>query len=371
MVMYISEIRNTNMLDEEQCWQDVLARNAQANGTFVIAVRSTGVYCRPSCPARHPRREQVVFFRHPQEASAAGFRPCKRCQPDQDDLSEPQTELVEQICRYIEMHLDTPLRLADLSQQFYLSQYHLQRTFKRIKGVTPRQYAEACRLAEFKTRLHDGEAVTSALYNAGYQSSSSLYDHAAEQLGMTPAAYRQGGKGTRMSYTIFASTLGNVLVASTERGVSAVRFGDDEASMEAALLREFPQAQLARDDDNLRPWAALFQQHLQGLLSASSLSSIPLDVQATTFQWKVWNALRRIPAGQTCSYQAIAEAIGQPTASRAVAHACATNPVAVFIPCHRVVHRNGDIGGYRWGEDRKRVLLSLEKTSDAPTLVHE
>jgi AraC family transcriptional regulator of adaptative response/methylated-DNA-[protein]-cysteine methyltransferase len=366
--MSISEIRgadelSVDMLDEEQCWQDVLARNAQANGTFVFAVRSTGVYCRPSCAARHPRRAQVVFFHLAQEATAAGFRPCKRCRPDQSDLPEPQAELIEQICRYIETHLEYPLRLADLGQHFYLSPYHLQRTFKRFKGITPRQYAEACRLAQFKARLHEGEAVTSALYNAGYQSSSSLYDHAGEQLGMTPAAYRYGGKGTRMSYTIFASPLGYTLVAATERGVSAVRFGDDEASLETALLHEFPQAQLARDDDNLRPWATLFQQHLQGLQSAASLATIPLDVQATAFQWKVWDALRRIPVGQTRSYQAIAQAIGQPSASRAVARACATNPVAVFIPCHRVIHSNGEMSGYRWGDARKQALLSLEKAS--------
>jgi AraC family transcriptional regulator of adaptative response/methylated-DNA-[protein]-cysteine methyltransferase len=358
--MYTHEIRelNTLDLDEEQCWQAVMTRNAEANGTFILAVRSTGIYCRPSCPARHPRREQVVFFRLPEEASAAGFRPCKRCRPDEGDRAEPQAELIEQVCRYIETHLDAPLHLANLAQQFYLSPYHLQRTFKRIKGVTPRQYAESCRIKQFKARLHDGEAVTSALYNVGYQSSSSLYNHVADQLGMTPTTYRMGGKGTRIGYTIFGSPLGNTLVAATERGIAAVRFGDAEASMEADLRHEYPQAELVQDDDNLLPWVTLLQQHLQGRPASSS---IPLDVQATTFQWKVWEALRRIPTGQTRSYQAIAQAIGQPSATRAVARACATNPVAVFIPCHRVVRRDGAIGGYRWGEERKRALLALEQ----------
>jgi AraC family transcriptional regulator of adaptative response/methylated-DNA-[protein]-cysteine methyltransferase len=357
--MHTHEIRemNTLDLDEEQCWQDVMARNAEANGTFVMAVRSTGIYCRPSCPARHPRREQVVFFRLPEEALAAGFRPCKRCHPDQSDLLEPQAEVIEQVCRYIEAHLDAPLHLSDLGQQFYLSPYHLQRTFKRIKGVTPRQYAESCRIEQFKARLHEGEAVTSAIYSAGYQSSSSVYERVSAQLGMTPANYRQGGKGTRIGYTIFASALGNVLVAATDRGIAAVRFGDDEASMEADLRREYQQAEIVRDDDNLLPWAMLLSQHLQGQPTSSP---VPLDVQASIFQWKVWEALRRIPAGQTRSYQAIAEAIGQPNATRAVARACAANPVAVFIPCHRVVRRNGEIGGYRWGEERKRALLELE-----------
>ncbi len=361
--MYIDEMRemNTLELDEEQCWQDVLARNAEANGTFVLAVRSTGIYCRPSCPAKHPRREQVVFFRLPEEACAAGFRPCKRCRPDQGDLDGPQTELIEQVCRYIEAHLDAPLHLSDLGQQFYLSPYHLQRTFKRIKGVTPRQYAELCRIEQFKARLHEGEAVTSAIYSAGYSSSSSVYEHASAQLGMLPTTYRQGGKGTRIGYTIFASSLGNVLVAATDRGIAAVRFGDDEASMEDDLRREYPQAELVRDDDNLLPWMTLLSQHLQGHPASAS---VPLDVQASTFQWKVWEALRRIPVGQTRSYAAIAQAIGQPNATRAVARACATNPVAIIIPCHRVVRSDGAMGGYRWGEERKRALLALEHAED-------
>jgi AraC family transcriptional regulator of adaptative response/methylated-DNA-[protein]-cysteine methyltransferase len=344
-------------LDEEQCWQAVQKRNAQADGTFVFAVRSTGIYCRPSCPARRPHREQVVFFRFPREASEAGFRSCRRCHPEQAQLPEPQAELVEQICRYIETHLDAPLHLSDLSQQFHLSPYHLQRTFKRIKGITPRQYVESCRLEQFKARLHDGETVTGALYDAGYQSSSSLYQRTPVQLGMTPTAYRKGGKGMRISYSIVLSHPGYVLVAATARGVAAVRFGGSEKDLEANLTREYPKAELIRDEELLSPWMTLLLHSLQG---QPSPQAVPLDVQATTFQWKVWQALRAIPTGQTRSYHDIAEAIGQPTASRAVARACASNPVAVFIPCHRVVRNNGQLGGYRWGIERKQQLLASE-----------
>ncbi len=355
-------MRNTieveqELLDEEQCWQAVLTRNGLADGTFVVAVRTTGIYCRPSCPARNPYREHVTFFRLPEEASDAGFRPCRRCHPDQVHQPDPQAELIERVCVYIQTHLDAPLRLADLSQQFHMSPYHLQRTFKRFKGVTPRQFVESCRLGDFKVRLQEGETVTDALYNAGYQSSSSVYERAPVQLGMTPTAYRRGGKGMRIEYSIVESPLGYVLLASTERGVAAVRFGDSAQAIEADFIREYPKAELTRDDEQLSPWVDLLLHSLQGQPSTQQVS---LDVHATTFQWKVWQALRAIPVGQTRSYQEIAQAIGQPTAARAVAQACATNPVAVFIPCHRVVRNNGQLGGYHWGIDRKQLLLANE-----------
>jgi AraC family transcriptional regulator, regulatory protein of adaptative response / methylated-DNA-[protein]-cysteine methyltransferase len=359
----VEEIKQ-ELLDEELCWHAVLARDAQVDGTFVFAVRSTGVYCRPSCPARRPHRENVAFFRLAEEASAAGFRACRRCHPEQSHLREPQAELIEQVCRYIETHLDAPLHLADLSQQFHLSPYHLQRTFKRIKGVTPRQYVESCRLGQFKARLHEGETVTGALYDAGYQSSSSVYARTPGQLGMTPTAYRKGGMGMRIGYTVIESPLGYVLVAATERGVAALRFGDSEQALKDDLEREYPKADLRRDDEQLRPWATLLLHSLQG---QPSEQAVPLDVQASTFQWKVWQALRTIPIGQTRSYHEIAQAIGQPTASRAVAQACASNPVAVFIPCHRVVRHNGQLGGYRWGVERKQQLLAREHAAAAPS----
>jgi len=354
----VEEVVRQESLDEEQCWQAVLTRNALADGTFVVAVRTTGIYCRPSCPARNPYREHVTFFKLPEEAADAGFRPCRRCHPDQVHQPDSQTELIERVCQYIQTHLEASLHLADLSQQFHMSPYHLQRIFKRIKGVTPRQFVESCRLGDFKARLQEGETVTDALYNAGYQSSSSLYERAPVQLGMTPTAYRKGGEGMHIGYSIVESQLGFVLVAATERGVSAVRFGDSEETIEADFIREYPKAQLTRDDELLRPWVNLLLLSLEGQPSTQQVS---LDVHATTFQWKVWQALRAIPVGQTRSYQEIAKAIGQPTAARAVAQACATNPVAVFIPCHRVVRNNGQLGGYHWGIERKQQLLANEQ----------
>jgi AraC family transcriptional regulator, regulatory protein of adaptative response / methylated-DNA-[protein]-cysteine methyltransferase len=357
----VEEIKQET-LDEEQCWSAVLTRNPLVDGSFVVAVRTTGIYCRPSCPARRPHRKHVAFFRLPEEASAAGYRPCRRCHPDLAHLPEPQAELIEQVCRYIETHLDAKLHLADLSKQFHMSPYHLQRTFKRIKGITPRQYVESFRLGQFKQRLLEGETVTGALYDAGYQSSSSLYGRTSVQLGMTPTIYRKGGEGMQIGYTVVESPLGYVLVAATERGVAAVRFGDSEQAIEADFVREYPKAGLTRDDEQIRPWVTLLLQSLQGQPSTQQVS---LDVQASTFQWKVWQALRDIPTGQTRSYNEIAQAIGQPTAARAVAQACATNPVAVFIPCHRVVRNNGQLGGYRWGVERKQQLLAREHA--APT----
>ncbi len=355
----VEEIKQET-LDEEQCWNAVLTRNARFDGAFVTAVRSTGIYCRPSCPARRPLRNNVAFFRFPEEASAAGFRPCRRCHPDLAHQPEPQAQLIEQICRYIETHLDAPLQLADLSQQFHMSPYHLQRTFKRFKSVTPRQYVESCRLGQFKARLHEGETVTGAIYDAGYQSSSSVYERTPVLLGMTPTAYRKGGRGMKIGYTIVESPLGYVLMAATERGVVAIRFGDSEAALENDFVREYPQAELIRDDEQLHPWVILLLHSLQGQPTAQQ---VPLDVQASTFQWKVWKALRAIPIGQTRSYHEIAEAIGQPTAARAVAQACATNPVAVLIPCHRVIRNNGQLGGYHWGVERKQQLLDSERST--------
>jgi len=360
---YDSETLSDGHLNEERCWKNVLERDTQADGTFVYAVRSTGIYCRPSCPSRRPRRENVTFFRLSETAEAAGFRACLRCHPQHTSIPDPQATLIEQVCRYIETHFETPLPLELLGEQVHLSPYHLQRTFKRIKGVTPRQYAESCRLSSFKAHLHDGAAVTSAFYDAGYQSSSNVYERASTQLGMTPTAYRQGGKGMRIGYTITKTDLGYVLVAATERGVAAVRFGDSETTVYADLLREYPEATYEYDEEGLQPWVTLLVNSLHG---QHMTFDVPLDVQATAFQWRVWNVLRTIPRGQTRSYRDVAQAIGQPTAARAVARACSTNSIAVFIPCHRVVRENGQLGGYRWGLERKRTLLALEQT-DAPS----
>lgn len=349
------------MTNEANYWQAVLSRDRNSDGSFVYAVRSTGIYCRPSCPSRRPRREQVVFFPLPQGAEQAGFRPCRRCLPrNVDGYTNEQVELVHQVCRSIEEHLDDDLTLANLGAQLHISPHHLQRSFKRIIGITPRQYAETCRLGQFKSRLREGESVTRAMYEAGYSSSSRLYERAPAHLGMTPTTYRKGGLGMNISYTTVDSPLGRLLVAATDRGICGVSLGDSDTTLEAALRREYPAAQIQRDDDGLGKWVSAFLGYLNGRQPDLHL---PVDVQATAFQWQVWEALRAIPSGSTRSYSEVAKALGHPQAARAVARACATNPVALVIPCHRVVRENGHLGGYRWGIERKQQLLAQEKAA--------
>jgi AraC family transcriptional regulator of adaptative response/methylated-DNA-[protein]-cysteine methyltransferase len=360
----ISVAMNTQRkLDEEQCWQAVINRDSSVDGTFVMGVHSTRIYCRPSCPARKPKRENVSFYAAPDEAERAGFRACLRCQPHRE--LEPQAEMVQRACRYIENNPDADLSLAALGTEVGVSPYHLQRTFKRLIGVSPRQYVAAQRREQLKSSLKGGNNVTNAIYDAGY-TPASLYANSDRQLGMTPATYRRGGEGMNISYTIVDSPLGRLLVGATERGVSAVSIGEDDAAMEAYLRHEYPAATIQRDDAAIRPAVAAVIRHLEGRQPRLDL---PVDVQATAFQQKVWQALRAIPYGQTVSYAGLAKAIGQPTATRAVAHACATNHAAIVIPCHRVVRENGELGGYRWGIERKRQLLTQERANantDAP-----
>ena len=342
---------------DESFWRAVLDRDSRFDGRIFFAVRSTGIYCRPSCPARRPGREQVVFFRIPEAAERAGFRSCRRCHPRNAATLNPQVEMVRRACDYIEGHVDALPTLEDLSAHAGVSPYHLQRVFKRIAGITPRQYAEALRIDQFKARVKKGATVTGAMYDAGYGSSSRLYERAPARLGMTPAEYRRGGKGVRIKYTIAGSPLGRLLVAGTEKGVCSVRLGDSDAVLETNLLSEYPSADVSRDDEALGDWVTQLLSHLEGKRPHLDL---PLDVQATVFQWSVWEKLREIPYGSTRSYGDIARAIGRPTATRAVARACATNPVALVIPCHRVVREDKSLGGYRWGIERKRALLERE-----------
>jgi AraC family transcriptional regulator, regulatory protein of adaptative response / methylated-DNA-[protein]-cysteine methyltransferase len=344
---------------EENYWQAVLERDSRSNGTFVYAVRSTGIYCNPSCPSRRPQRDQVIFFPVPEAAERAGFRPCRRCRPQEAAEPEPQVELIRRACRYIEQNLDSQLDLASLSAQVHLSQYHLQRVFKRVMGITPRQYAEACRLGQLKAQLKQGEPVTRALYEVGYGSSSRLYERVPSQLGMTPTTYRRGGPGMRISYTIVNCPLGRLLVAATEKGICGVSLGDTDTVLESALFAEYPAAEISRDGEgvNLSPWVDTLVSHLNGQQPHLDL---PLDVQATAFQWRVWQELQSIPYGSTRSYSQVARKLGQPKATRAVARACATNPVPLVIPCHRVVREDGNLGGYRWGLERKQQLLAQE-----------
>jgi AraC family transcriptional regulator of adaptative response/methylated-DNA-[protein]-cysteine methyltransferase len=350
-----------NAMHESEYWEAVCRRDAAYDGVFVYAVNSTGIYCRPTCPSRRPRRENVRFFGSPGEAETSGYRPCRRCQPEKQTPDEPNLALVQQMCRYLAEPREQMPTLDDLAREFNLSPFHLQRTFRRIVGVTPRQYAEAQRLDRFKAGLKDGETVTAALYGAGYASNSSAYTQAARQFGMSPAAYKRGG-ATGIMYALTESPLGWLLVAGTAKGLCAVRLGDSPAALEAELASEFPAATLARDDAGVGAPLAALMGYLRG---AAPHLDLPLDVRATAFQQQVWRALQAIPAGSTRSYGEVAAAIGRPTAARAVARACATNPVALVIPCHRVIRGDGALGGYRWGLERKERLLAQEAGATA------
>ena len=348
----------TGRFDEERLWQAVLHRDRASNGKFVYGVRSTRIYCTPSCPSRRPSRRQVVFFDSVKAAQEAGFRACRRCLPDRTSALESSTEIVRRACELLDAHTEEGrLSLSALGSALGISPYHLQRTFKQVMGVTPQQYAGNRRLARFKENVQSGDEVSAALYDAGYGSSSRLYEKAPQQLGMTPATYRQGGRGIVIRYSVLACKLGRLLVAATERGVCAIRLGDSDEELEESLQREFSAADIFRDDVALRAWAEDLVQHLEGRQPQLNL---PLDIRATAFQMRVWRELQAIPYGSTRSYGEVAAAIGQPSASRAVARACATNPVAVAIPCHRVVRADHGMGGYRWGIDRKRRLLEQE-----------
>jgi AraC family transcriptional regulator of adaptative response/methylated-DNA-[protein]-cysteine methyltransferase len=336
-------------------YEAVLRRDKQFDGQFVTAVRTTGIYCRPSCPARTPKRENVTFYNSPAEAEAAGYRACKRCSPDQQ-ASEAQ--MTEQVCRYIEEHAGERLTLDDLGAAANVSPHHLQRVFKRAMGITPKQYLDARRTDDLKARLKAGEQVTTAVYEAGYSSSSRVYEQSDARLGMTPAAYRKGGAGMTITYTIEACALGYLLVGATERGICVVRLGDTADELEQGLYADYPAADIQADDGQLGAWVGALVDHLNGDLPHLEL---PLDVRATAFQWRVWETLKAIPYGETRTYSQIAAAIGDPKAVRAVAGACARNEVAVVIPCHRVVRTDGDLGGYRWGIGRKAALLEQER----------
>jgi AraC family transcriptional regulator, regulatory protein of adaptative response / methylated-DNA-[protein]-cysteine methyltransferase len=361
-----SRQRADSIVDEDRRWRAVLARDPNFDGAFVYAVRSTGIYCRPWCPSRHPRRDQVVFFPLPHAAEQAGFRPCRRCRPGDLKRGHPQVGLIQSVCRYIDTHLDNPEEppsLETLSTRTGLSPFHLQRTFKRLMGITPRQYAEARRLDGLKASLRESTDVTSALYDAGYSSSSRLYERAPAQLGMTPATYRNGGRGMDITYTTRDCPLGRLLVAATDRGVCAVSLGDADAALEASLVAEYPNARFHRDEHTegrLQKWVTGVLELIAG---EQPHANLPLDIQATAFQWHVWKELQAIPRGATRSYSAIATAMGRPTAVRAVARAVATNPVAVVIPCHRAVHKDGTLSGYRWGPERKQALLESERAA--------
>jgi AraC family transcriptional regulator of adaptative response/methylated-DNA-[protein]-cysteine methyltransferase len=346
--------------DHETQWQAVLTKDARFDGQFVFAVNSTGIYCRPSCPSRRPRRERVSFFQLPEFAEQAGFRACRRCNPRNAQGADPQVQMAQRVCRIIDENDGEPITLSALSSRIGVSSFHLQRTFKNVMRITPKAYAESRRVNRFKQGVRKGEAIANAIYDAGFGSSSRLYESASSQLGMTPATYGKGGRGAVINYAIADTPLGRLLVASTNKGVCSVMLGDSDAALKADLLNEFPAAEVRHDEKALRASVNAIVEHLK---KKSPHIDLPVDIRATAFQRQVWQQLRAIPYGQTHSYSKVANAIGQPRAVRAVARACATNPVALVIPCHRVIREDKSLGGYRWGIERKKKLLETEARS--------
>ena len=337
-------------------WTAVRARDARADGTFYFSVKTTGVYCRPSCAARPAKRENVAFHATPAAAERAGFRACKRCKPDQPPLAERRAAQVAALCRLIETREEIP-SLEELASHAGMSAFHVHRVFKAVTGVTPKAYAAAHRAGRVRGELRTRASVTEAIYGAGYSSSARFYETSNARLGMTPSKFRAGGSDLEIRFAIGECTLGAILVAATERGVCAILLGDDPEALAHDLEQRFPHARLIGADPAFEQRVA----QVVGLVEQPRLAgTLPLDIRGTAFQQRVWKALSQIPAGETASYREIAERIGAPRAMRAVAQACAANPVAVAIPCHRVVRTNGDLSGYRWGVERKRALLERE-----------
>lgn len=340
-------------------WVAVLARDPQADDRFWYSVKTTGVYCRPSCASRRARPENVRFHASREDAERAGFRPCKRCWPDQPDRSgvhEQHAALVAEACRLIERAEQVP-DLATLAANAGLSPFHFHRVFKAVTGLTPKAWANAHRARRVRSELAHSDSVTTAIYDAGYNSSGRFYAQSDEVLGMTPRSYRAGGADTAIRFAVGECSLGSILVATSERGICSILIGDDPDALARQLQDQFPKAELIGGDAAFEKLVA----QVVGFVEAPRVGlSLPLDVRGTAFQQRVWNALREIPAGSTASYSEIASRIGAPKSARAVAQACASNALAVAIPCHRVVRNDGGLSGYRWGVERKRALLERE-----------
>jgi len=343
----------------DQYWKATVARDARSDGVFYLGVRSTRIYCRPSCPARRPLRQNVEFFRTQREAEQHGFRACLRCRPNEISAA---TALVQKSAALLTQSTEESPRLGQIAKQLGTSTSRLRRAFAQVTGLSPRELAEALRLDRFKKLLRQGTKITDALYETGYGSSSRVYERSNAQLGMTPATYQKGGKGMKLGYSITNAKLGKVLVAATERGVSAVYLGDSEAKLLAELRDEFPQAEIAQARNGLEKYVREIVSRTEGNPPRQEL---PLDLLATAFQRRVWQELQRIPLGKTRTYAQVARALGRPSASRAVARACATNPVSIVVPCHRVVRGDGNLAGYRWGIERKQQLLKSEHAEAA------
>ncbi|MGQ0456689.1 MAG: bifunctional DNA-binding transcriptional regulator/O6-methylguanine-DNA methyltransferase Ada [Hyphomicrobium sp.] len=346
-------------LAPSRMWQAVAARDATFDGRFFYSVATTGVFCRPSCGARRPKRENVAYHATPDAAKAAGFRPCKRCRPDQTSNAAREADVIAEACRTIETAEAAPT-LSELSEAAGLSPFHFQRRFKALVGVTPKAYAVAERRKRLRTRMKESGTVTGAIYDSGFNSSGRFYEAADDTLGMTPQAYRRGGAGEAIYFAVKRSALGQVLVAASARGVCAVLLGDDANELERDLRRRFAKARLAKGNAE---FGDLVARVIAFVEQPSRTHDLPLDIRGTAFQHRVWTALQKIPPGATASYADIARRIGKPAATRAVAQACAANALAVVVQCHRVVRSDGGVSGYRWGVDRKRALLKREAKS--------
>jgi AraC family transcriptional regulator, regulatory protein of adaptative response / methylated-DNA-[protein]-cysteine methyltransferase len=349
------------MLNAEQCWAAVIAHDAAQDGHFFYSVKTTGVYCRPGCASRQPRRENVAFHATAAAAEAAGFRPCKRCRPNEGSSADRHIAAIGRACALIRARDEIP-SLAELADAAGISLFHFHRVFKQITGATPRDYARTHRLGRFAEKLDAGEPVTEAIYAAGFGSSSRVYEEAPAALGMTPGARRRGGSGETIRFAVVETPLGWALVAATGRGICMTGLANDRDSLIAALRQRFPAAEIIADEAGLKDWA----DRIVGFITAPDRNlDLPLDIQGTAFQARVWRALQKIPLGKTASYTEIAAALGQPKAVRAVAQACAANKLALLVPCHRVIRSDGDPGGYRWGLERKRALLARERAAAA------
>lgn len=351
-------------ITDEDAWRAVISKDPLMDGRFVYAVRTTGVFCRPTCTSRRPNRRNVSFFARPEHAAAAGYRACKRCAPTGASANSASVDLMTRMYAFLDGHLDEHVTLDKLGEHVGLSPWHVQRTFKRITGVSPREYVALRRTERMKANLRKGGTVSRAIYDAGFNSSSVVYESSARTLGMTPAAYRNGGRGVDIQFTIADCRLGKLLVAATDRGISSVAFGDDEVELEQGLAREFPNASVERGYGGFEDWVQRITSYLDGDVEDLDL---PLNVVGTQFQQRVWNELGTIPYGSTRTYAEIARNIGSPRAVRAVASACASNKAALAIPCHRIVRSDGGLGGYKWGLKRKKAILETERRNLGPS----
>jgi AraC family transcriptional regulator of adaptative response/methylated-DNA-[protein]-cysteine methyltransferase len=350
------------MLDFDECWAALEKRDGAAAGRFFYGVRTTGVYCRPGCTSRLPLRRNTVFFETTAAAEEAGLRACKRCRPTEPSMASRHLTAIEKACALLRTS-DTIPSLGELADAACISRFHFHRVFKQITGVTPREYARSHRLGRLGEKLDSGQPIAASIYASGFGSSSRAYEAAPAGLGMTPGTRRRGGSGETIRFVTVATPLGWALVAATARGICMTALGDDRDSLAAALRERFPRAELVAEDAGLKEWA---DRIVRFITAPEQNLDLPLDIRGTAFQARVWRALQKIPLGKTASYTEIAARLGQPKAVRAVAQACAANKLALVVPCHRVIRSDGELGGYRWGLERKRALLARERAAAAP-----